>query len=83
MPRSDASLDSESDLSYSDSEDYRLAQQEWEESMQELQQLAFVLLLPWLGKFLGRKTSYWLFDRYQRVGLGRAFFPWETPFFSR
>ncbi|KAI6047728.1 hypothetical protein EDC04DRAFT_2555580 [Pisolithus marmoratus] len=74
MPRSVTSLDSASDLSYESDEDYRIAQQEWEESMQELQQLAFVLLLPWVGKFLGRKTSYWLYDRYQRVGLGKAFF---------
>lgn len=74
MPRSETSLDSVSDLSYDSDEDYRLAQQEWEESMQELQQLALVLLLPWVGKFLGRKTSYWLYDRYKRVGLGRTFF---------
>ena len=99
MPRSDASLDSQSDLSYSDSEDDHLAQQEWEESMQELQQLALVLLLPWVGKFLGRKTSYWrkscitrlsswlnassVFNRYQRVGFGRTFFFGEAPLFSR
>lgn len=74
MPRSETSLDSVSDLSYDSDEDYRLTQQEWEESMQELQQLALVLLLPWVGKFLGRKTSYWLYDRYKRVGLGRTFF---------
>lgn len=67
MPRSDASLDSQSDLSYSDDEDYHLAQQEWEESMQELQQLALVLLLPWVGRFLGRKTSYWRASRLVSV----------------
>lgn len=61
MPRSDASLDTEtmSDFSYDPDEEYRLAQKEWEESIEELQQLALVLLLPWAGKFIGRKTSYW------------------------
>ncbi|KIJ68566.1 hypothetical protein HYDPIDRAFT_82497 [Hydnomerulius pinastri MD-312] len=87
MPRSDASLDTESDVSYDSDEEYRLAQKEWDESMEELQQLALVLLLPWAGKFLGRKTSYWLFDRYSRVGLGQSFFLGERPlawtFFSR
>lgn len=60
MPRSDTSVDTAS----SDDDEYRLAQKEWQESVEELQQLALVLLLPWLGKFLGRKTSHW-----------RAFFP--------
>lgn len=60
MPRSDSSLDSSSDFSDDDAdEDYRLAQKEWNESIEELQQLALVLLLPWAGKYLGRRCSYW------------------------
>ncbi|KAG1749883.1 uncharacterized protein EDB91DRAFT_769964 [Suillus paluster] len=59
MPRSDPSLDSSSDLSYDSDEDYRLAQKEWNESLEELQQLALVLLLPWVGKYFGRRCSYW------------------------
>jgi hypothetical protein len=58
MPSSTVSLDEISISSY-DSEDYRLAQQEWEESLQQLQQLFSLVLLPTLGKFLGRRWSYW------------------------
>lgn len=87
MPRSDHSSDSSSNASYDSDEDYRLAQKEWNESLEELQQLALVLLLPWVGKYLGRKCSYWLYDRYTRVGLGKSFFMGEKPlawsFFSR
>ncbi|KAG0708749.1 hypothetical protein DFH29DRAFT_993628 [Suillus ampliporus] len=87
MPRSVSSLDSSSDSSYDSDEDYRLAQKEWDESLEELQQLALVLLLPWVGKYFGRRCSYWLYDRYTRVGLGKSFFIGKKPlgwsFFSR
>lgn len=59
MSRSDSSLDSSSDFSGDSDADYRLAQKEWDESVEELQQLALVLLLPWVGKYLGRRYSYW------------------------
>ncbi|KAH7885884.1 hypothetical protein F5I97DRAFT_1927761 [Phlebopus sp. FC_14] len=73
----------ESSLSDDSDEEYRLAQQEWDESIEELQQLALVLILPWAGKFLGRKCSYLLYDRYLRLGWGLAFFlgsssPWRS-----
>ncbi|KAJ8474752.1 hypothetical protein ONZ45_g15842 [Pleurotus djamor] len=61
MPVSDPSLDdfhSESSFD-SEDEDYLLAQQEWEESLQQLRQLVGGLLLPYFGKFLGRRWSYW------------------------
>lgn len=59
MPDSEPSLDDlSSDGSYDD-DDYRLAQQEWEESIQQLQQLVSMVVLPMLGKFLGRRWSYW------------------------
>ncbi|KAF8140361.1 hypothetical protein EV363DRAFT_1444744 [Boletus edulis] len=58
MPRSDFSVDTASYDSAAADDEYRLAQKEWQESLEELQQLALVLLLPWLGKFLGRKTSH-------------------------
>ncbi|KAG1800923.1 uncharacterized protein HD556DRAFT_1340738 [Suillus plorans] len=59
MPRSDHSSDSSSNVSYDSDEDYRLAQKEWNESLEELQQLVLVLLLPWVGKYFGRRCSYW------------------------
>ena len=59
MPQSVMSLDSlSSDGSY-DSDDERLAQEEWEESLEQLAQLVSVVLLPFFGKWLGRRWSYW------------------------
>ncbi|KAG8219721.1 hypothetical protein J3R82DRAFT_689 [Butyriboletus roseoflavus] len=87
MPRSDPSVDTASYDTGDDDDEYRLAQQEWQESVEELQQLALVLVLPWLGKFLGRKTSHWLYARYLRLGLGMSFFLGDRqlalPLFSR
>ncbi|KAI9461811.1 hypothetical protein HD554DRAFT_2196296 [Boletus coccyginus] len=75
------------DTGSDDDDEYRLAQKEWQESVEELQQLALVLILPWLGKFLGRRTSHWLYARYLRLGLGMSFFlgdrPLASPLFSR
>ena len=62
MPASVASLDTISD---SDDLDYELdeeeleAQREWEESLEQLQQLFSIVLLPYLGKWLGRRWSHW------------------------
>ncbi|KDQ63514.1 hypothetical protein JAAARDRAFT_120068 [Jaapia argillacea MUCL 33604] len=82
MPGSVSSLDSSSTTSsddYYDSDDeYRLAQQEWEESIQQLQQLVSMVLLPFFGKWLGRRWSHWAFARYVRLGLGKAFFLGEN-----
>lgn len=60
MPRSEASIDDiSSNASYDSEEEYRLAQQEWEESLQQLQQLVSVVMLPFFGKWLGRRWSHW------------------------
>ncbi|KAF8739356.1 hypothetical protein AX14_009924 [Amanita brunnescens Koide BX004] len=74
MARSVDSLDSISDSSFDDDEEYRLAQQEWEESLMQLQQLCAAVLLPYFGKWLGRRWSYWAYARYLKLGLGRQFF---------
>lgn len=37
----------------------RLAQLEWDESVRQLQLLLDVVLLPFLGKWAGRKWAYW------------------------
>jgi hypothetical protein len=70
MPSSIDDLSSES--SY-DSEEFYLAQREWEESLQQLQQIFSVVLLPFFGKWLGRRWSYWAYARYLRLGLGKTF----------
>ncbi|KAI0673434.1 hypothetical protein C8Q78DRAFT_1076446 [Trametes maxima] len=77
MPRSVQSLDTisvSSDASYDSDEEDRLAEQEWQESLQQLQQLFAIVLLPYLGKFLGRRWSHWAYARYVRLGLGKSFF---------
>lgn len=60
MPSSTASLDDISSRasSYDSEEEYRLAQEEWEESLNQLQQLVSVVLLPFFGKWLGRRWSH-------------------------
>ncbi|AEO62296.1 uncharacterized protein THITE_2106323 [Thermothielavioides terrestris NRRL 8126] len=50
-------LDSEADSS-SD------AQREWEASLEQLQLLLTMVIMPFAGKFLGRKFAYWSWARY-------------------
>ena len=57
MPSSVASLDSTSSDDLDD--DLRIAQEEWEESLEQIHQLLSIVLLPFLGKWLGRRWSYW------------------------
>lgn len=64
MPGSVSSLDSDtryppSDDGYDSEEEYLRAQQEWEESLAQLQQLASIVILPFVGRYFGRKMSYW------------------------
>lgn len=62
MPGSVSSLDSlhsVSDAGYDSDEEWLLAQQEWEESLAQLQQLVSIVLLPFLGRWMGRKWSFW------------------------
>jgi len=54
-------LDSLSDLSSEDDDDDDLsdAQREWEASLEQLQLLLTMVVVPFAGKFLGRKFAYW------------------------
>lgn len=52
-------IDDDVSVSSEDSEELRLAQEEWDEGLRQLQQLVSALLLPFFGKWLGRKWSYW------------------------
>lgn len=60
MPSSHLSLDETSSAasSYDSDEEYELAQKEWEESLNQLQQLVGIVLLPFFGKWLGRRWSH-------------------------
>jgi len=60
MPSSELSLDDlSSESSYDSDDEYLLAQQEWEESLDQLRQLFSAVLLPLVGKWMGRRWSYW------------------------
>jgi len=52
IDRSDASTDSFSD-----------AEREWRENLRQLESLVFLFLVPFTGKFVGRKTAYWVWAR--------------------
>lgn len=59
-PDTGSGLDDLDDTSSWDSEeDERLAQQEWDEGIRQLQLAIQVMLCPFVGKWLGRKSSYW------------------------
>lgn len=54
----------------SDDDDYD-AQKEWEQSLEQLQLLLTMILVPFAGKYFGRKFAYWsmsipVFDEAQR-----------------
>lgn len=53
---------SSSDLSSSDSESD--AQREWEASLEQLQLLLAMVLVPFAGKYFGRKFAYWSKSTY-------------------
>lgn len=57
---SDGSLSYPSSEASFDSDDQRaLIQEEWEESMRQLEMVFSVILLPFLGKWWGRKFAFW------------------------
>lgn len=43
---------------YSDTSDSD-AQAEWERSLEQLQLILTMLVVPWMGKYFGRKFAYW------------------------
>ncbi|KAK5987129.1 hypothetical protein PT974_11247 [Cladobotryum mycophilum] len=40
------------------------AQVEWDRSMEQLQLLLTMILVPWVGKMVGRKFAYWSWGKY-------------------
>ena len=55
-----SSLDSspQSDDSYDSDEELIRFQEEWEENLKQLQLLVSVVLMPWFGKWLGRRWAH-------------------------
>ncbi|CAM1500896.1 Fc.00g100580.m01.CDS01 [Cosmosporella sp. VM-42] len=40
------------------------AQAEWERSLEQLQLILTMMIVPWMGKYFGRKFAYWSWARY-------------------
>ncbi|KAL5041744.1 hypothetical protein BDW71DRAFT_162499 [Aspergillus fruticulosus] len=64
-----ASLPSEStsasDLeTLSDDSDYSDAEAEWQESIEQLELLLTMVIVPVVGKYLGRRCAYWGWTRF-------------------
>ncbi|KAI0006564.1 hypothetical protein F4779DRAFT_620489 [Xylariaceae sp. FL0662B] len=57
------SLPSTSTESFTSEDDFD-AQKEWERSLEQLQLLLTMILIPFAGKYLGRKFAYWSWARY-------------------
>lgn len=51
---SSSALDSDSD-----DDDVDEAQEEWERSLEQLQMLLTMIMIPFAGKYFGRKFAYW------------------------
>jgi hypothetical protein len=57
LPSSDAGSDTS--VSPSEEEAYSDAEREWRESLQQLELLLTLVLIPYMGKYFGRKCAYW------------------------
>ncbi|KEQ76951.1 hypothetical protein M436DRAFT_78681 [Aureobasidium namibiae CBS 147.97] len=61
LPSTSASTTS---MSPSEEEWQSDAEREWKESLQQLELLLTMVLVPYLGKYFGRKAAYWGWTKY-------------------
>lgn len=62
------SLPSSVDSSDLDSEEDSDAQREWEASLQQLEMILTMMIVPYAGKYFGRRFAYWSeSDAYLRI----------------
>ncbi|CAK3757096.1 Hypothetical predicted protein [Lecanosticta acicola] len=54
-----SSAGSSTSVSPSEDEFYSDAEREWKESLQQLELMLTLVLIPYLGKYFGRKCAYW------------------------
>ena len=54
-----SSAGSSTSVSPSEEEEISDAEREWRESLQQLELLLTMVLVPYLGKYFGRKCAYW------------------------
>ncbi|KAJ5459760.1 uncharacterized protein N7458_001312 [Penicillium daleae] len=48
------------------SDDYSDAEAEWRESIEQLELLLTMVLVPFVGKYLGRRCAYWSWTRFMQ-----------------
>ncbi|KAF4210589.1 hypothetical protein CNMCM8980_003853 [Aspergillus fumigatiaffinis] len=46
------------------SDDYSDAEEEWRESIEQLELLLTMVIVPFIGKYLGRRCAYWGWTRF-------------------
>ncbi|KAA8916706.1 hypothetical protein TRICI_001164 [Trichomonascus ciferrii] len=64
-PSSDGDIEDNDSVSSDDSTyDEDDAQQQWEESVEQLQKLFTLIILPLTGKFFGRRFAYYSWMKY-------------------
>ena len=63
LPSSESSSDTES------IDDENDADREWHESLKQLELMLTMVLVPYIGKYFGRKAAYWC--EYPCLSLGR------------
>ncbi|KAK2070233.1 hypothetical protein P8C59_004745 [Phyllachora maydis] len=66
-------------ISSSDSGSESDAQREWEASLEQLQLLLTIVLIPFAGKYFGRKFAFWSWARYMEWAHNR-WFGWDCYF---
>ncbi|CAK9786181.1 hypothetical protein CC85DRAFT_300627 [Cutaneotrichosporon oleaginosum] len=59
---------SSSDESFDSEDQSALIQEEWEESMRQIEAVLSVIILPFFGKWWGRRFAFWAYDRYKIFG---------------
>ncbi|KAL1872588.1 hypothetical protein Plec18167_006706 [Paecilomyces lecythidis] len=63
-----ASLPSEStsgsDVGSLSDDEYSDAEEEWKESIQQLELLLTMVLVPFIGKYMGRRCAYWGWTKF-------------------
>ncbi|KAG0325002.1 hypothetical protein BGZ99_001157 [Dissophora globulifera] len=61
------SIDGDSDFSEfstTSSTDTRDIQREWDENMEQGRQLFAMVIFPFIGRWFGKKVSYWIWTRF-------------------
>jgi Mitochondrial import 2 len=58
LPDSASSDDIDGDVT-SESDSYADAEREWRESLQQVELVLTMILIPYLGRYFGRKVAYW------------------------